>query len=55
MLVRTDETMIVHNGEELLIKPGMKAQVDVLTGEKSVMDYLLKPFKKASQTAMRER
>lgn len=55
MLVRTDETVIRHNGETLLIKPGMKAQVDVLTGEKTVMDYLLKPFKKASQTAMRER
>lgn len=55
MLVRTDETMIHHNGQDFLIKPGMKAQVDVLTGEKSVMDYLLKPFKKASQTALRER
>ena len=55
MLVRTDKTAIEHNGEKLLIKPGMQAQVDVLTGEKSVMDYILKPFKKASQTALRER
>ena len=55
ILVRTEETSIPYQGEELLIKPGMKAQIDVLTGEKTVMDYLLKPFKKAANTAMRER
>ena len=53
--VRTDETVIHHKGDDLVIKPGMKAQIDVLTGEKSIMDYLLKPFKKAAQTALRER
>lgn len=53
--VRTDETALYRQGEELLIKPGMQAQVDILTGEKTVMDYLLKPFKKAAQTALRER
>ncbi len=55
IVVRTEETAIKHQGDELLIKPGMKAQIDVLTGEKSVMDYLLKPFKKAAQSALRER
>ena len=55
ILVRTDETSIHHQGQNLLIKPGMKAQIDVLTGEKTIMDYLLKPFKKAAQTALRER
>jgi|AntRauTorcE11897_2_1112592.scaffolds.fasta_scaffold00220_2 adhesin transport system membrane fusion protein len=53
--VRTDETALHHNGDELLIKPGMKAQVDILTGEKTVMDYILKPFKKAARSALRER
>ena len=33
----------------------MTAQVDVLTGHKTVMDYLLKPILKARQRALRER
>lgn len=37
------------------IKSGMQATVDVITGDKTVMQYLAKPFIKASQTAMRER
>ena len=53
--VRTDQNTLEHNGENLLIKPGKQAQVDVLTGEKTVMDYILKPFKKASSSALRER
>jgi len=35
--------------------PGMQATVDIVTGQKTVMQYLLKPFLKASQTALRER
>lgn len=34
--------------------PGMVATVDIRTGKKSVLDYLLKPFNKA-QEALRER
>jgi len=33
----------------------MIAEVDILTGKKTVMDYLLKPILKAKDTAMRER
>ena len=33
----------------------MTAQVDVLTGEKTVLDYLLKPILKAKDTALRGR
>ena len=33
----------------------MMAQVDILTGRKSVLDYLLKPILKARQNALRER
>jgi adhesin transport system membrane fusion protein len=31
------------------------ATVDIITGEKSVLDYLLKPVLKARTEAMRER
>lgn len=55
VLVRTDKASLQHNGKELAIIPGMTAQVDVLTGHKTVMDYLLKPVLKARDTALRER
>ncbi len=41
--------------EKLPIIPGMTAEVDVLTGRKTVMSYLLKPVLKAKAYALRER
>ncbi|MDH4052547.1 MAG: HlyD family type I secretion periplasmic adaptor subunit [Rubrivivax sp.] len=42
-------------GDKLPIIPGMTAQVDVLTGRKSVLSYLLKPVLKVHAYALRER
>jgi len=42
-------------GDKLPIMPGMTAEVDILTGNKSVMSYLLKPVLKVKQQALRER
>ena len=53
--LRTDKRALVHQGKELPIIPGMTASVDILTGEKSVLDYLMKPILKAQDRAMRER
>ncbi|MBI9110863.1 HlyD family type I secretion periplasmic adaptor subunit [Maridesulfovibrio ferrireducens] len=53
--VRTKKNAMLYRGEKLPIIPGMTAQVDVLTGKKSVLDYLLKPILKAKQNALRER
>lgn len=53
--VATDQTSIKKGSKEYEILPGMQATVDIITGEKTVMQYLLKPFIKASQTALRER
>ena len=53
--VRTKESKIVKGDKVFEVTPGMQATVDIITGEKTVMTYLLKPFLKASQTAMRER
>ena len=33
----------------------MTAQVDILTGRKTVLDYLLKPLRRAHERALRER
>lgn len=43
------------DGKELAIMPGMVASVDILTGQKSVLAYLLKPFIKTVDSAMNER
>jgi adhesin transport system membrane fusion protein len=42
-------------GEQLPIIPGMTAEVDVLTGRKTVLSYLLKPVLKVQAYALRER
>ncbi len=53
--LRTQKTAIEHNGKILKIIPGMTASVDILTGQKSVFDYLMKPILKARNEALRER
>ncbi|MBD9424739.1 HlyD family type I secretion periplasmic adaptor subunit [Pseudomonas sp. PDM15] len=53
--VRTDKSHLGNDDHPLLIIPGMVATVDIVTGEKSVLDYLLKPVLKARSEAMRER
>ena len=37
------------------IIPGMVASVDIMTGRKTILQYLLKPINKARTEAMRER
>jgi adhesin transport system membrane fusion protein len=50
--VRTQQSVI---GKGLPIIPGMMAQVDILTGKKTVLSYLLKPVLKAKSYAFSER
>ncbi|WP_122710588.1 HlyD family type I secretion periplasmic adaptor subunit [Pseudomonas viridiflava] len=53
--VRTDSNHLGSDSRPLLIIPGMIATEDIITGEKSVLDYLLKPVLKARAEALRER
>lgn len=53
--IRTDQSQLVRKGEQLDIVPGMVATVDILTGEKTVMDYILKPLKKTLNNSLSER
>jgi membrane fusion protein, adhesin transport system len=53
--VSTPETRLKKGSKSYDIIPGMQATVDIVTGKRTVMTYLLKPFVKASQTALRER
>ncbi|WP_430249946.1 HlyD family efflux transporter periplasmic adaptor subunit [Neorhizobium sp. DAR64860/K0K1] len=50
----TTDALVTAQGTRLPIVPGMVATVDVNTGSKSVLDYLIKPFNKARE-ALRER
>jgi adhesin transport system membrane fusion protein len=53
--LRTEQNYLHSNKGPLSIIPGMTASVDILTGKKSVLDYLLKPIIKAQNEALRER
>ena len=53
--VRTEKNYLVNNEKPLPIIPGMVASVDIKTGKKSVLDYLLKPVYRAKELALRER
>jgi len=55
VLVRTERNFLEGRKGKLEIMPGMTATVDVLTGSKTVLTYLLKPFVKVRESAMRER
>lgn len=50
--VRTEKSKL---GEGLPIIPGMVAEVDIITGQKSILSYILKPVLKAKQAAFTER
>jgi len=45
---------LTNHGRRFSIAPGMIATVDIKTGEKTIVDYLIKPFNRAKE-ALRER
>ena len=53
--VRTDQNYVENGSQKLPIIPGMVATVDILTGEKTVLQYLLKPLNRAREMALTER
>ena len=53
--LQTESSHLGKDDKPLPIIAGMTVQVDILTGEKTVMDYLLKPILKTKQLALRER
>ena len=55
VVARTDRTYLGDAPGDLPITPGMQAQVDIHTGRKSVLSYLLKPVLKLKDEAFRER
>lgn len=51
--VRTKQTSL-HQDKSLPIIPGMTATVDIITGKRTVMEYLLKPILSAQTNALKE-
>lgn len=53
--IKTDKNHLGTVDKPLELMVGMTTTVDILTGKKTVLDYLLKPILKAKQNALRER
>ncbi|MBV7552584.1 HlyD family type I secretion periplasmic adaptor subunit [Pseudomonas sp. PDM28] len=53
--LRTDRSHLGTDEKPLLIIPGMVASVDIITGKKTILSYLLKPIIRARAEALHER
>lgn len=54
VMVRTDKNYLGSDKNRLPIIPGMVATVEILTGQKTVLDYLVKPARLLRDEALRE-
>lgn len=55
VLVKTDKNYLERRGKKLPIIPGMIASVDIVTGKKTILDFILKPILKVKQDSLHER
>lgn len=53
--IETEQSYLGDETNPLPIIAGMTVSVDILTGEKTILDYILKPILKTKQLALRER
>ena len=53
--IKTNKSYLGSKSKPLPIMVGMTVSVDIITGKKTVLDYILKPILKAKQGALRER
>jgi adhesin transport system membrane fusion protein len=53
--IKTDKDYLRTPENPLYIIPGMTASVDIQTGKRTVLDYLLTPLERAKENALRER
>lgn len=50
-----NKELIAKNGKKIEITPGMSASIDIITGERTVFDYLTKPIVKTISESFQER
>lgn len=55
VVIKTNQNYLERNGQKLPIIPGMITSVDIITGKKSILDFILKPILKTKQNALHER
>lgn len=55
VIVKTNKSFLENGGRRYEITPGLISSVDIITGRKTILHYLLKPISKARQEALTER
>jgi adhesin transport system membrane fusion protein len=53
--VQVESRLYDASGDALDIVPGMVAQIDILTGKRTILDYIIQPVVKMKETAFREK
>ena len=53
--IKTDKGYLGNEKKKLFVMVGMTADVDIITGKKTVLDYILKPILRARENALSER
>lgn len=53
--IKTDKSYLRRQDKSFEIMVGMIANVDILTGKKTIMDYIIKPLMKTKESALTER
>jgi adhesin transport system membrane fusion protein len=53
--IQTDKKYLGTKSKPLKIIPGMMVNVDIVTGQKTILQYILKPILKAKQYTFTER
>lgn len=53
--IETEKNYIAYKNKQMKIIPGMVADVDIMTGKKTILDYILKPILKTKQYTFTER
>ena len=53
--VRLDDSTLLIDGVKVALTPGMALSVEIKTGKRRMIEYLLDPLRKRSDESMRER
>ncbi len=53
--IKTNSSFLEHDQKKLPILAGMMSEIDIITGKRSILNYILKPLLKTQQRAFRER
>ena len=54
VMASLDTELVEDNGKAVLVSPGMVAQVDIIRGDRSILEYFWQPFAKLKDSAFRE-